>query len=33
MLKIAVLYVGSAIVCILAHAWFYRLKRSFPDVI
>jgi hypothetical protein len=32
MLKIGVC-TRIGIVCVLAHAWFYRLKRSFPDVI
>jgi lipopolysaccharide transport system permease protein len=27
------LYAASALACLFAHAWFTRLKRSFPDVI
>jgi len=30
---LAALWIGSAIVALLGHAWFHRLRRSFADVI
>ena len=27
------LWLLSAVVCILGHAWFYKLRKSFADVI